>query len=229
MEITRNQIIGTSLNNYFKISNGFVVQITYENCENIIVGMILDIDVENQIITLKNILKTNDFPNLLDRIYIKSDKINELVIFDDKLSDFIKHAKVVDGKAGCLEAYDYCLKNEKLVIRENYFLPPLKKEENRWRISDELKNKYLNIVKNYLDNITEDNCEPLFLSDTELNPAKLETILEELGYDLFDNDMNGWEMDFSKYYKNEDDREIMISGCGMTFELILQDEIYYKN
>lgn len=106
---------------------------------------------------------------------------------------------------------------------------------NRWNLTDEIREKYVPIVKGFLDKIsvlepTEiesmDNDEfKIDLSGTELNPSRLKDILEELGYEEDDTDHNGWQMDFWIKMVKEIQTDcstinnLVITGCGMTFEL----------
>jgi hypothetical protein len=71
------------------------------------------------------------------------------------------------------------------------------------------------------------------LSDRDINPYQLETLLKEFGYETDDRDDNGWERDFWIYMSRKDGRHfdsgcenIVIMCCGMTFELkvYIQDE-----
>lgn len=59
-----------------------------------------------------------------------------------------------------------------------------------------------------------------------INPFQLQTLFEEIGYEVIDREHNGWECDFWIYMKPKDNAVlafgedcIVISGCGMTFEL----------
>lgn len=74
---------------------------------------------------------------------------------------------------------------------------------SRWTLINEVKEKYLPIVKEHINKIKNYNLEEtdrydvkLDLSDTELNPYTLGELLKELGYEKVNVDKNGWEMDF---------------------------------
>lgn len=99
--------------------------------------------------------------------------------------------------------------------------------ENRWILDADTKNKYTPIIKDFIDNLENKKKTKNLLtkdfSDTKLNPSKLGLILEELGYNTVAHDDNGWELDFWITYKKEGYKPLMISGCGMTFELILSE------
>ncbi len=116
--------------------------------------------------------------------------------------------------------------------------------ENRWVIKPEVKEKYKIIVGEWLhrmETLTVEEVEnmkyedfEINLSDTELNPYTLSDLLqEEFGY-IEDEDRfstNGWQLDFWMYlYKsgvsfNSCCENLSISGCGMTFKLILRVDI----
>ena len=110
--------------------------------------------------------------------------------------------------------------------------------ENRWLVTNEIRSKFLPILQNYLskmESLTEANMERMedkdfgiVFSDTGINPYQLQTLLEELGYELIDNERNGWELDFWIDMERSDLKEfpsgcerLVIYGCGMTFELKL--------
>jgi len=110
--------------------------------------------------------------------------------------------------------------------------------ENRWVLTDEVREKYKPIVAEFMNKIWSataedveswDNDEAtLKLSDTELRPYTLLTLMqEEFGYSREDFDDNGWELDYWITLEKSGEScpsqaEIMcIHGCGMTFELNL--------
>lgn len=102
---------------------------------------------------------------------------------------------------------------------------------NRYQLNEKIKELYLPIVKEHIDKIESLNLEEespynieLDLSDSPLNPYTLWGILEELGYERMDQDDNGWQMDFWIYFEKESCRELIVRGCGITFELILSGE-----
>lgn len=99
---------------------------------------------------------------------------------------------------------------------------------SRWILKNEVKEKYLPIVKEHINKIENYNLEEmdrydveLDLSDTELNPYTLGELLKELGYEKVDVDRNGWEMDFWIKYKKSGCLPIQVRGTGITFELFL--------
>lgn len=100
---------------------------------------------------------------------------------------------------------------------------------NRWKLKDEIKLKYMPIVKKFIEGVEKvdiENSDELLkkdFSDTELNPYTLGIILENLGYERNNQDDNGWELDFWITYTKKGYRPIMINGCGMTFELQLSE------
>lgn len=93
---------------------------------------------------------------------------------------------------------------------------------------NDVKEKYLPIVKEHINKIENYQLEEmdrydveLDLSDTELNPYTLGELLEELDYEKVDVDRNGWEMDFWIKYKKSGCLPIQVRGTGITFELFL--------
>lgn len=92
---------------------------------------------------------------------------------------------------------------------------------SRYDIKEETKVKFLPLVKEFIWDIESDENRNIDLSDTDLNPYTLMSILEELGYVKEDVDVNGWEMDFTIKMVLEGARDIKIYGCGITFELTL--------
>ena len=95
---------------------------------------------------------------------------------------------------------------------------------NRYELREEVREKWIEKINEHIEKI-ERSSEPsqciLDLSDTEINPYTLGTMIEELGYDLIDNAINGWEMDFWNTYEKEGKKELQISGSGIIFELKL--------
>ena len=75
---------------------------------------------------------------------------------------------------------------------------------NRWQLTDEIKEKFVPILKEYLnkmetmpEEVFEEETYDLDLSDTGINPYQLWQLLEtEFGYEEIDIDENGWEQDF---------------------------------
>ena len=98
---------------------------------------------------------------------------------------------------------------------------------NRLILTDFVKEKYTPIVTEFIDKVESLNPEistellEIDFSDTELVPYTLWKILENLGYKMYDQSKNGWEMDFVLTFKKEACKPILIRGCGITFELKL--------
>lgn len=102
---------------------------------------------------------------------------------------------------------------------------------NRYQLNEKVKELYLPIIKEHINKIENLNLEEeipydveLDLSDSPLNPYTLWEMLEELGYERVDQDKNGWQMDFWIYFKKENCENLVVRGCGITFELILSGE-----
>lgn len=101
---------------------------------------------------------------------------------------------------------------------------------NRWILTDAVRDKYKQSVQDFINDLEAVDIEEAtdFLekdfSDTELNPATLEELLEkEFGYEVDERDDNGWELDFWITMRKSGYRPISICGCGMTFELKLSE------
>lgn len=109
---------------------------------------------------------------------------------------------------------------------------------NRWILTDEIKNKYLPIISEFMNklyNMTPEDVEntkfedfTLQLSDTKLRPYTLLKLMEEeFGYTEHDFDDNGWELDYWIILNKPNcsypsyAQKMCIHGCGMTFELNL--------
>ena len=111
-------------------------------------------------------------------------------------------------------------------------------ENNRYKLTKSVEDKYLGILSAFidkLDNHNEDDIEnsvdqefTLELSDTGLNPYTLKLLLEMFGYKEVEFDSNGWQWDYWWTMKNENakselTRELVIWGTGITFELKLSN------
>lgn len=113
---------------------------------------------------------------------------------------------------------------------------------NRWKLTDEIRNKIKPLLAEYLkkvETLTVDIIEimpnehlGIDLSDKGINPSQLVELLEEFGYEEIDRSDNGWELDFWITMRRKDGKcfestceELIINGCGMTFEL----KIYIKD
>lgn len=110
---------------------------------------------------------------------------------------------------------------------------------NRWHLSDDVKEKYILILKDYFAKLESLSAEEvanmeneefqLDLYNSGLAPYTLQHLLEEeFGYKRSYQDSNGWEMDLWIYLTRTDGKtfpsfceEMVISSCGQTFELTL--------
>lgn len=105
---------------------------------------------------------------------------------------------------------------------------------NRWKLTDEIRNGIGVKIKDWLDYIEtnfnilqeEKDKEELDLTDYEINPYQLWKFLEELGFERYDSEKNGWEMDYWVYFeKNE--FKVYISGTAIIHELKLVVDFEY--
>lgn len=107
---------------------------------------------------------------------------------------------------------------------------------NRWILTDEIRDKIKPLLTEYfnkVENVTTEQVEKMTneelgidLSDKGINPSQLVDLLKEFGYEETNRDDNGWELDFWIYmrrtdgkYFDSDCEHLVVSGCGMTFEL----------
>jgi hypothetical protein len=93
---------------------------------------------------------------------------------------------------------------------------------NAYKLTDEVEKKHKSKIMEYISNLEKNSSgEELELTQTELNPYTLGTLLENLGYKKMDIDTNGWEMDFWITYSKEGFHDLVIAGTGINFELKL--------
>lgn len=102
---------------------------------------------------------------------------------------------------------------------------------NRWKLTEEIKDTIKPLVREWLDKVESVECAneiALDLSGMNINPSQLEELMEGFGYEKTSMERNGWEMDFWIYMNRTDCKRfesgcenIVISGCGMTFSLML--------
>ena len=99
---------------------------------------------------------------------------------------------------------------------------------NRWDLTDEIKNGIGVRIKDWLDYIEtnfhilqeEKDEEKLDLTNCGINPYQLKNFLKELGFEEYDCDSNGWEMDYWIYFRRNGFK-IRISGTGIIHGLKL--------
>lgn len=105
---------------------------------------------------------------------------------------------------------------------------------NRWKLTDEIRNGIGVKIKDWLDYIEtnfnilqeEKDKEELDLTDCEINPYQLWKFLEELGFERYDSEKNGWEMDYWIYFE-KNGFKVYISGTGIIHELKLVVDFEY--
>lgn len=94
--------------------------------------------------------------------------------------------------------------------------------ENRWNPTDEQREKFIPIIKEYLEKVKENPKEVLDLYGKGIAPYPLQTILiEDFGFEEVDFDRNGWEMDYW-ITLSKNGQNFIIAGTGMTHEITLQ-------
>lgn len=105
---------------------------------------------------------------------------------------------------------------------------------NRWNLTDEIRNGIGVKIKDWLDYVEtnfhilqeEKDKEELDLTDYEINPYQLWKFLEELGFERYDSEKNGWEMDYWIYFE-KNGFEVYISGTAIIHELKLVVDFEY--
>jgi hypothetical protein len=103
---------------------------------------------------------------------------------------------------------------------------------HRWLLTDEIRDKVRPQIEEYikilhtidLDDVKIDIPE-LDFSDTSINPYQLCKMLKELGWEQGTQEDNGWQMDFWIPFTKENEYPLLLSGCGITFELKLAIDI----
>ena len=99
---------------------------------------------------------------------------------------------------------------------------------NKWELNDYLRNNEIPSIKRWIDFVEvhfdelvekQDKTE-LDLSDFKINPYQLKLVLEEMGFEDYEWDSNGWEMDYWIYFERNGFK-IEIQGTAMIHELKL--------
>lgn len=88
-----------------------------------------------------------------------------------------------------------------------------------WELTKEEREKYIPYIAECIKRL--DSVDEIDLVDTTLNPENMRSIMEELGYTEINFDSNGWEYDFWINFAKEGEKNVTVSGCGMTFDLKL--------
>ena len=92
-----------------------------------------------------------------------------------------------------------------------------------WDITREERKKFLPYIKQSIEDLKQERILDVYLDG--LNPSKASELLKELGYEQVDFDTNGWEMDFwITFSKPGDEPNLVLAGCGYTFDLSLHLE-----
>ena len=75
--------------------------------------------------------------------------------------------------------------------------------------------KHIERLKN---SITEDEID---LTEENINPYQVSTIMKELGWESDEVETNGWEQERWEYFSHPDypGQTICVFSCGLTFEL----------
>ena len=97
---------------------------------------------------------------------------------------------------------------------------------NRWKLTPEARERFIPKIMEMIEKIEARSSEDVLefdLSDTELNPYTLCSLLKELWYEQGDQDENGWQFDFWIPFTKTDHKDIQVKGTGMTFELFLAE------
>ncbi len=99
---------------------------------------------------------------------------------------------------------------------------------DKWVLNDYLRSNEIPSIKRWIDFVEvhfdelvekQDKTE-LDLSDFKINPYQLKLVLEEMGFEDYEWDSNGWEMDYWIYFERNGFK-IEIQGTAMINELKL--------
>lgn len=86
-----------------------------------------------------------------------------------------------------------------------------------YQLTKEEREKYIPYIKQCIKEL--ETKKTISLNDTTLNPYNITSILEELGYEEVNFDSNGWEWDFWFTFVKNGAKDIVVQGCGITFDL----------
>lgn len=76
----------------------------------------------------------------------------------------------------------------------------------------------------FRDLVGDQKRERVQLTGANISLYDCEKALEELGYEQYDTDTNGWEMDFWWFFCAEGLPDIYVGGCSYTGDLYIQFE-----
>ena len=96
--------------------------------------------------------------------------------------------------------------------------------ENRWQVTQQQKDKFIPLIKEFVEKMKENPDEKAFVDfyNQGISPTQLKDILiDNLGFEEKDFDRNGCEMDFW-ITLSKDGVDYMIAGTAMTFELVFR-------
>lgn len=100
---------------------------------------------------------------------------------------------------------------------------------DRWELNDYIRENEIPTIKNWVDFVEshfeelrekQDKVELDLTDDFKINPYQLCSALEEIGFEKYDSDENGWEMDYWFYFERNGFK-IEIQGTAMIYELKL--------
>lgn len=96
--------------------------------------------------------------------------------------------------------------------------------ENRWNPTKEQKEKFIPMIQEFVGRMEKnlDSKEYIDFYNQGISPSQLKDILvDDLGFEEVGFGSNGWEWDFWITIR-KDDVNYMITGTGMTFEMIFR-------
>ena len=92
----------------------------------------------------------------------------------------------------------------------------------QWHLRDWELDLWKNKIErniSWLERHYQDNID---LTEENINPYQVWSILETLGWERIGYDSNGWELDHWMYFKHPDHKiTLTVVSCGMTFKLKL--------
>jgi hypothetical protein len=110
------------------------------------------------------------------------------------------------------------------VIKEENQRKGSKIMRGHWNLNSGEAAYWTEVVDEKLRYLVEhkDEIDDIDLSQEDIGPYQLYSILESLGFERDDWEDNGWEQDtWARFSHAQRDMDICVFSCGMTFELTM--------
>lgn len=89
-----------------------------------------------------------------------------------------------------------------------------------YKLTKEEKIKYTDIITTAIEILSENQDNEISLCHLDIAPCQVDDILQSLGWNSIDHDINGWEGDSWWYYDNKNYVfGLTMFFCGWSFEL----------